>query len=278
MNPEQPLQDPNKPVAYDADGQPLYAAPQNTVENGNEYYEPRSHVTSAPETAPGYNYDPRIRAQYGNEPRVVHQPRPYEPKLGEISEELRQKHDASQRRYPNLNLSEAEYVILDIKRHPIGLLIPVVSTIFLIIVLLAGLISYPMIVEPDPLSGAIPGLGLITTAVLCLILLIGIGGYIAVWVYLKNTFYLTNESVVQEIQHSIFSKHEQTVSLGSIEDASFKQNGILPSLLNYGTIRLSTEGEETTYSFLYVTDPKRQIATVNNAIESFKNGRPVGDD
>jgi uncharacterized membrane protein YdbT with pleckstrin-like domain len=107
--------------------------------------------------------------------------------------------------------------------------------------------------------------------------LVGLGTFVAVWVYLQNQFYLTNESVIQEIQHSLFSRREQTVSLGSIEDASFKQSGILQTLLNYGTIRLSTEGEETTYRFAYVANPRKQVATLNNAIEAFKNGRPVED-
>lgn len=42
-------------------------------------------------------------------------------------------------------------------------------------------------------------------------------------------------------------------------------------------IRLSTEGEETTYRFNYVANPKRQTAILNNAVEAFKNGRPVTD-
>jgi hypothetical protein len=41
-------------------------------------------------------------------------------------------------------------------------------------------------------------------------------------------------------------------------------------------MRLSTEGEETTYRFAFVENPKEQIATVTDAVESFKNGRPVG--
>ena len=86
---------------------------------------------------------------------------------------------------------------------------------------------------------------------------------------------MTNESVIQEIQHSLFSRHEQTVSLGSIEDASFKQSGVLQLMMNYGTVRLSTEGEETTYRFTYVTNPRNHVAILNNAIEAFKNGRPV---
>jgi hypothetical protein len=50
-------------------------------------------------------------------------------------------------------------------------------------------------------------------------------------------------------------------------------------LFNYGLIRLSTEGDETTYRFNYASSPKKHIAVLNNAVEAFKNGRPVnGDD
>jgi len=46
-------------------------------------------------------------------------------------------------------------------------------------------------------------------------------------------------------------------------------------LFNYGSIRLSTEGEEASYRLAYVADPKKQIAILDNAVESFKNGRPI---
>ena len=108
-------------------------------------------------------------------------------------------------------------------------------------------------------------------------LIVGIGGYIAVWIYLQNQFFMTNESVIQEIQQGLFSRHEQTVSLGSVEDVSFIKSGLLQSILDYGMIRLSTEGEETTYRFSYVANPKKQTAILNNAVEAFKNGRPVED-
>jgi hypothetical protein len=92
---------------------------------------------------------------------------------------------------------------------------------------------------------------------------------------LSNQFFLTNESVIQEIQVSLFARREQTVSLSNIEDASYHQHGILQTLLNYGSIRLSTEGDETTYRFYYVANPRREIAILNNAVEAFKNGRPI---
>ena len=107
------------------------------------------------------------------------------------------------------------------------------------------------------------------------IVLVLIGIYVTYSIYTNNKFFLTNESVIQEIQTGIFSKHEQTVNLSNIEDASYTQNGIIQQMFDYGSIRLSTEGDETTYRFSYVAGPKKHIATLTNAIEAFKSGRPI---
>lgn len=270
MDPQQPQPQPTspnparKPIAYDVNAQPIYAEDQVRP----------SHVTAAPQVAPGENYDPRIRAQYANEPGVVHAVREVVPQPFTISEEAKLRTERSRRRYPHLNLSDGEYVILAIRRHPIGLLMPLLAGGFILLVLLAVMIIYP----GDTENTVLPSFGVAALTMMLLMALVGVGTAITVWVYLQNQFYLTNESVVQEIQHSLFARNEQTVSLGSIEDASFEQHGIVQTLLNYGSLRLSTEGDETTYQFQYVAEPRDQIARINNAIEDFKNGRPVGDD
>lgn len=101
--------------------------------------------------------------------------------------------------------------------------------------------------------------------------------FVSYYVYSKNRFYLTNESVIQQIQMTLFANHEQTISLGNVEDASYFQQGVFQQIFNFGEIRLSTQGDENTYAFTFVGDPKRHIAALNNAVESFKNGRPVSD-
>ncbi|MDO4773629.1 MAG: PH domain-containing protein [Candidatus Saccharibacteria bacterium] len=280
MNTPNPHDNTPQPVAYDAQGRPLYLHPPATPSEAPPISpEPSmrsSHVTARPEVADGHNFDPRIRTQYANEPQVVHTTRPLDPQPFQVSDEVRQKHEASVRRYPFLNLSEAEYVILDIKRHPIGIVIPMMITAVLAIAILAFAALYPSLITTMTVT-MMPSPEMIFGIALLFVLLTVMGGAVALWVYLQNQFFMTNESVIQEIQHSLFSRHEQTVSLGSIEDASFRQDGIVQMLFNYGTIRLSTEGEETTYVFHYVANPKRQIAILNNAIEAFKNGRPVDD-
>jgi len=238
---QQPQNDP-QPVAYDSEGRPLYAAPP-------------------PQTTP----------------QVVHLSRAIDPVEQVISPGVKKRHDESMRAFPHLNLSEGEFVISAVRRHPIGLFLPVGVTVFLVALTASLMINFALISDSLGLIEP-PNPGAIFLCGTLLILLYLIGGYIAVWVYINNKFFLTNESVIQEIQTSLFTHHEQTVSLTNIEDASYQQQGIIQAMFNYGSIRLSTEGDETTYRFSYVTNPKQQIATLNNAVEAFKNGRPVIND
>lgn len=265
-----------QPVAYDTEGRPLYHHPP--VEQ-----QPTSIVNSKPDAYEGNNFNPKIRTQYANEPDLVHATRPIEPVVPEVSDALKRKHDESVRQYPFLNLSAGEFVMLRIRRHPIGLIIPVFFTAIGLTLLATITMLVPDFYAanttvPGTSIVDLPAEGMVIGALMFLMMLVAFIGGVAIWVYLRNQFFLTNEAVIQEIQHSLFSHHEQTVSLGSIEDASFKRQGILQHLFDYGTMRLSTEGEETTYRFAFVEDPKQQIAIVNNAVEDFKNGRPVGTD
>lgn len=267
MKPQFEEHDPSKPIAYDANGHPLYAQPAPAKASQKR----DSHITKAPEHHEGQSFDPQARVQYANEPGMRQVTREIEPEKRPISDTLSRRHEDAKQRYPHLNLSKGEVVLLDIKRHPIGLLVPLAAGGFILLFLVIALILYPM----NSTELGLPDFGLAALIIGLIMTLVGIGTGISVWVYLQNQFYMTNESVIQEIQHSLFSRHEQTVSLGSIEDASFKKSGILQTMLDYGTIRLSTEGEETTYQFHYVANPRRQVAFLNNGVEAFKNGRPV---
>jgi len=241
-----------QPVAYDAEGRPLYAHPPVTPE------------------APATLTQPAAQ-------QVVHIARSMDPIKQEVSEEIKKRHEESVRSYPGLNLSENEYVISAVRRHPIGLIIPLALGVILITIALTILSNYVSIVDALAIQGPLAEPSAVTVPILLFTIIVALGMFVSYYVYTNNKFFLTNESVIQEIQLSLFSRHEQTVSLGNIEDASFYQQGLLQQIINYGSIRLSTQGDETTYRFTYVANPKQHIATLNNAVESFKNGRPVED-
>jgi hypothetical protein len=240
MNNEEP-----QPVAYDAEGRPLYAHPP----------------TPQPTTPP-----------------VVHITRQISPEKAVIRPEDKKRHDESVEHFPTLNLSEGEFVINAVRRHPIGLVIPLGLGTVLIGVTLGVLLNYDIFAQNFAFSGIAAEASGVAVPLLAFCLLVALGMFISWYVYVSNKFFLTNESVIQEIQHSLFSRLEQTVSLSNIEDASYTQVGILQQLLNYGDIRLSTEGDETTYRFSYVANPKEHVRVLNDAVEAFKNGRPVVSD
>lgn len=209
-------------------------------------------------------------------PQVVYMARPHEPIKPEISPSVAKRYESSKKQFPYLNLSEGEYVISAIRRHPIGLLGIWGVTAAAIVLLILGI----FMIMTNEAGGfiAAEAVSSLSLVLLGLVVLVFLGGVLATVIYEGNRFFLTNESVTQHIQSSLFAKKEQTISLSNIEDASFTQHGILQHTLNYGSLRLSTEGDETTYRFSFVENPSKQVALLNNAVEAFKNGRPVDPD
>lgn len=203
-----------------------------------------------------------------------------------LDDETLKKHQESGRRYPNLHLSPGEYVMRSVKRHIIGLL-----AIWSIVVI-AGLLTFAFLplyaVSRESLAGLfgqpadiLPSAAWLAIPMMLITLLFVLGAIIATIVFNGNRFYLTNESVIQNIRTSLFSTNEQTINLRNIEDASYRQDGILQLLLNYGTIRIATVGDESAYRLTYVVNPKEEIRQVVDAIEravavSRVRNKPVG--
>lgn len=247
MNPDepQPQIDYSQPIGYDSNGRPLYARP------------------------------PQEQAQPPQQ--TVHVMRPLSPEAPEVSPEQLKKYEESKRKYPMLQLSVGEFVVSAIYRHPIGLISIWLVWGGLTAVLLglaASITTERLVIEEfDPELMRFSGVFALGVAILAFLI-----GLVSTIIYRGNKFFLTNESVVQFIQTGLFDRQTQSISLENIEDASYRQTGIIQHLLNYGSLRLSTEGDETTYRFIYVARPQYQVALLNDAVEAFKNGRPLSTD
>lgn len=190
-----------------------------------------------------------------------------------ISKELMAKHEESLQHYPRLHLSKGEYVIMEVKRHPIGLL-SIWALVILVVVAVLVLIPYYSLNRNAIASALLINIDRLPTAAALTMPLLGVaalfvlGGLIAVYVYNGNLFYLTNESIIQYIQTSLFSTREQQINLVNIDDVSYRQQGILQQVFNYGTVRISTEGDERNpYAFYFVAGPQKVVQTVNDAME-----------
>ncbi|MEI6851026.1 MAG: hypothetical protein WCK26_03610, partial [Candidatus Saccharibacteria bacterium] len=169
MKTEQPLQS-DEPVAYDANGNPLYSHPQQVDE------------------------------LVGSKNQTVHVIRPTEPEKPAISEVVKLKNERSKQAFPNLNLSDGEYVISAVRRHPIGLVLPLLLGGILVTISFIALFNSDMITKSLELNGNSISQLVIMFLIILFISLVSIVTYVAYYVYTNNKFFLTNESVIQEIQ------------------------------------------------------------------------------
>jgi len=190
----------------------------------------------------------------------------------QVTPEEQEMHKQSKARYPELALSPGEYVLSVVRRHPIGLITIWAITAFLIVLTLALVPFYAASQGVIATTFAVPVKNLPSPMVMSLpvLILAGfflLGGFIAAYVYQQNRFYITTESIVQFVQYSLFNSKQQVVNLINVEDVSADQTGIIQQVLNYGTLRLSTQGQETIYHFRFVASPNDVVHHINDATE-----------
>ena len=193
-------------------------------------------------------------------------------------ETLKERHEQSRRDYPEIrDLADNEFVLEEVKRHPIvPKLIWGINLFFLIIVTSLWLIFASTSTGPSRVLGFdLNFSGIFAFIIVLLDLLLVLMAYISAKIYKNNKMFITSERVIQFQQRSLFDEKIQSIDLDGIEDVSSHQVGMVASLFNFGNVRLSTVGDETTYEQNLVYNPKRIVEQINNIVQAVKNDRLV---
>ena len=183
------------------------------------------------------------------------------------------RHERSRKDFPMLNLEDDEYVEFAFKRARICLLAILGGTALgVILVLLAFLITLLFQAQIDEMGKNF--LFIILVALLASAVIIGM---IAMTTYRGNRLFVTNRRVIQLIMTSLVSTSVNAIDLPSVEDVSFHQDGILPRLFHYGTLRLATVGDETTYTFKYSDITPEDMKAISKMITEAKKKSKEND-
>lgn len=176
------------------------------------------------------------------------------------------RHERSQKDFPNLRLEDDEYVEYAFSRARICLFMILGCTagglILILFACLMALLSQSMIDEMGKRF-----LFIILFALLAAAIIIGI---ISLRIYRGNKLFVTNKHVIQMIMNTLVSDSINIIDLAMIEDASFRQDGLAQKLFHYGTFRLSTVGDETTYTFKYSDISPAELKGVTDLISKAK--------
>lgn len=181
------------------------------------------------------------------------------------------RHDRSKKDFPLVKLDDDEYIEFAFKRARICLMMIMGGTALgLIVVLLAFLLVLMGQAMLDEMGKNF--LFIILFALLAATTLIGLVSW---RVYQGNRLFITNKHAIQMTMESLVSTSFNAIDLSSIEDASFRQDSLMQKLFHYGTFRLSTMGDETTYTFKYSDITPSDLKAVIKLISSAKSVKRI---
>ena len=176
------------------------------------------------------------------------------------------RHERSKKDFPGLRLEDDEYVEFAFSRAKICLLMiwggTAVGLVLILLGFLLVLMGQSMLDEMGKNFLFIILFALVAAALIIWML--------ALRVYQGNKLFITNKHVTQIITNSPVSTSINIIDLGSVEDASFRQENILQKMFHYGTFRLATVGDETTYTFPYSDISPAELRGVTKLITEAK--------
>lgn len=176
------------------------------------------------------------------------------------------RHERSVKDFPFLKLEENEYVEFAFRRAKVWLnLILGGLSAGLILILMAFLL---VLMGQDTLDAT--GVNFLFIILGSLLSAVLIAGLFTVIVYRGNRLFVTNKHVIQMVMLSPMANSLNMIDLASIEDTSYSQAGIIQKIFGYGTFRLSTVGDETTYTFKKSDITSEELKAVAKLVSSAK--------
>ena len=121
-----------------------------------------------------------------------------------------------------------------------------------------------------------------------LILLVWLYAFL-IWIdYFFDVWIITNERVINIEQKGLFVRTVSELKFSRIQDVTSEVSGMIPTILNFGDVKVQTASEEDYFLFRRVPDPyhvkdviMERLRTerddeINRIVEASRSGRKVG--
>lgn len=145
-------------------------------------------------------------------------------------------------------LEPGEELVTIVRRHPIGIIGYYIEVFFGLLVVIV-FFTFLMKSLGQSSTGLLLGVILLALTVLVFFL------FVVTYVYRQNRLLVTDRSLVQVLQKSLFIRKVSRLSLSNVEDVSAESRGILASIFGYGTLLIQTAGALDNFEFPYCPNP-----------------------
>ena len=163
-------------------------------------------------------------------------------------------------------LEPGEQLVVIVKKHPIGLIGIYIEALVGLLAVFGLLVA----VAPDFFNGlsnqaymAVVAVIIFGLAVLVFFL------FTATYVYRQSRLLVTDRSLVQILQKSLFIRKVSRLSMSNVEDVSAEERGILSTMFDYGTIVVQTAGALENFIFPYCPQPSKYADQIIEARQRY---------
>lgn len=164
-------------------------------------------------------------------------------------------------------MRQGEREIFNIKRHPVGILITYTIAGLILLTVAVFIFGFGPSLAPNSRHQIIT-VGSIFFIIFTIIVTVFV--LIAQKVYWGNAWILTNDSLTQIKQSSLFDKQSSQLSLENLEDVTAEQDGVFPNMFKYGSIVAETAGERSKFTFSFCPNPNLYAQQILQAREEFE--------
>ena len=182
------------------------------------------------------------------------------------------QHARSAKDFPEIDLEQDEHVVLHIRRSRIGVVFIWAMVALMVLALSVTLILFASSngTANNVFSMNEVSLRYLRLGIFALYIVFFFGGVVGQNIYNSNQIYVTNHRLIQKSRNSLFSHSTNIIELRRIEDVSFRQSSLIDNIFHIGMLRMSTVGEETTYSLKYVDTPRDEVKTISHLVYECK--------
>ena len=149
-------------------------------------------------------------------------------------------------------LEPGETVLRVVPRSFIGLLkiyLVIIAAIAAIFTSLILLVPGAFDISSVSISAQLSAIMILGAFLLVLVL------FTVTYIYRQSRLIITNRSLVQVVQKTLFMRKVSRLNFSNVEDVSSEQRGILETILDYGTLTVQTAGERDNFIFSYCPHP-----------------------
>ena len=171
------------------------------------------------------------------------------------------------------SIDDDEQLLAVIKKHPFGIVKLYVQT-FVGLAVAGSLLYYllPGFIDPDenPAAYNLVGIGAVGIVIFMLFIV-----FTATVIYYQSQLIITDKSITQTLQMSLFNKKTSQLAISSVEDVTANNNGFFATTLGFGKLLIETAGEQENFHFDYCPHTDHYAKLVLEARQQFMGSREL---